>query len=253
MALPDDIRMLRDRALVDLNAAYDYYSHTKIAWGIVRQSVSAGHTFALKTIPEVAIGLEPATDGANSPVLDISETGTKTTEAMLAAKARDYTEVQLPEANFQQFVSILEAFLTDFLRYWLLAYPESLSRRQVEFKAILEATDKDAITRFVVDTQLNEVTYKSPHDWFKYLDERAKLGVPADEEVNRFSEAKASRDVLVHNGGIANRIYESKAGRLARYQPGERIEIPGDYHKATWKLIRKIVSDISEAATQKLS
>ena len=253
MALADDIQALRDRALANLSTAYDYYSHTKIAWGIVRQSVLAGHKFALKTIPEVAIGLEHAADGAPSPVLNINETGTKTTEAMLAAKAREYTEIQLPEATFQQFISIFEAFLADFLRFWLLAYPKSLGSSQVKFKTILMAADKDAITRFVVDKQLNEVTYKSPHDWFKYLEERAKLGVPTEDEVNQFSEAKASRDILVHNGGLANKIYESKAGDLARYKAGDRIEIPSDYHKATWELIRKMIADISNAAIAKPS
>ena len=51
MALADEIRELRDRALADLNAAHDYYSHTKIAWGIVRQSVLTGRKFALKNHP----------------------------------------------------------------------------------------------------------------------------------------------------------------------------------------------------------
>ena len=66
---------------------------------------------------------------------------------MLAAKGRDYTRIQLPEATFQQFISIFEAFFADFLRHWLFAYPGSLGKRQVEFKTILEAKDKDAITR----------------------------------------------------------------------------------------------------------
>ena len=84
-----------------------------------------------------------------------------------------------------------------------------------------------------MDKELNEVMYQSPAGWFEYLEKMAKLGVPATEEIRQFAEAKASRDVLVHNRGVANKTYESKAGTLARYQPGERIEIPGDYHKTT--------------------
>ena len=77
------------------------------------------------------------------------------------------------------------------------------------------------------------------------------LGVPTRDEIEKFAEAKASRDVLVHNRGIANKIYESKAGALARYKAEERIEIPGDYHKDRWQLIRKMVTDISDAAIAK--
>jgi len=247
MALAGDILALRERVLADLNAAFDYYSHTKIAWGIVRQSVLEGNKFALKDTFGIAIG------ECGSPVLRISETGTETTEVTLADKARDYTSVQLPEATFQQFVSILEAFFADFLRLWLLAYPGSLSRKQVDFKTILGLQDKDAITQFVVDKELNEVTYKSPAEWFEYLETIAKLGVPTIHDIQQFAEAKASRDVLVHNRGVANKSYESKAGTLARYRTGERIEIPGDYHKKTWELIRKMVADISTAAVQKVS
>jgi hypothetical protein len=58
---------------------------------------------------------------------------------------------------------------------------------------------------------------------------------------------------LVHNGGVANKTYESKAGGLARYKGGERIEIPEHYHRETWELIRKVIADLSNAAIAKLS
>jgi len=256
MALADDIFALRDRALADLNAVLDYSSHTKIAWGIIRQSVLEGSKFAIKG---TSIRLDPPIGDGSSPVLIERRTGTETTEATLADKARDYMNIQLPEATFQQFISIFEAFFGDFLRLWLLAHPAILSKKQIDFKTILEAPDKDAITQLMVDRELNDLTHGPPKAWFKYLDktfeylDTLKLGVPAKEEIQRFAEAKASRDVLVHNRGVANKMYESKAGTLARYRTGERIEIPGDYHKATEELIRKMVADISNAAIQKVS
>jgi hypothetical protein len=252
MAMTDNIQMLRDRTLPNLNVAYDYYTHTKIAWGIVRQSILTGNKFAVKAAPEIAVSLEPPVHSTNSTVLRTNETGTKTTEQDLLAKASEYVKVELPEATFLQFISIFEAFLGDFLRLWFLAHPESLSKKQVDFKTILESQDKDAITQVVVDRELNEVTYKSPADWFEYLDKLAKLNVPNEAEIQQFTEAKASRDVLVHNRGVANKTYVSKVGKLARYGIGERIEIPGDYHKATWELVRKMVADISTAAIQKV-
>jgi len=255
MALAAEILVLRDRVLADLNAVLDYYSHTKIAWGIVRQSVLDGNRFVIKGTAEPAIGLDRPIGDGSSPVLIERSTGTETTEAILADKARDYTNIQLPEATFQQFISIFEAFLGDFLRLWLLAYPQHLSKssKKVDFGIILEAQDKDAIIQAMIDKELNEVTYKSPPEWFKYLEEIVRLGVPTTDEIQRFAEAKASRDVLVHNRGIANRTYESKAATLARYKAGERIEIPVDYHKATEELVRKMVADISNAAIPKAS
>jgi hypothetical protein len=62
---------------------------------------------------------------------------------------------------------------------------------------------------------------------------------------------KATRDVLVHNRGVANKTYEFKAGKLARYGDGQRIDISEPYHRQTWELLRKIVTDVSNAASVK--
>ena len=108
MALDSDLQALRDRVLADLNAAHDYYTDTKIAWDTVRQFVAAGHTFSIRNMT----------------------TGTETTQADLAGKARGYVAEQLAEATFQQFISIFENYFLDLLTLWLLAYPRSLEREE---------------------------------------------------------------------------------------------------------------------------
>jgi hypothetical protein len=65
------------------------------------------------------------------------------------------------------------------------------------------------------------------------------------------AEIKASRDILVHNNGVVNATYVGKAGRLARYQDGEKLEIPKQYHRESWEIIKKLVQDISAAAVTK--
>jgi hypothetical protein len=125
--------------------------------------------------------------------------------------------------------------------------------KKVDFKVVLDAPDKDAITSYVVGRELNEILYERPLGWFAYLEDKAKLGCPTADEIDRIAEAKASRDVLVHSRGVASKTYESKAGKLARYKDGQRIDIPEHYHRATWELIRKVVSDISNAAIGKVS
>jgi hypothetical protein len=101
MALSDDIRALQDRVLADLNAAHDYYTDTKIAWDTVQRVVAAGQTFSIRNMT----------------------TGTVTTQADLANRARRYVAEQLAEATFQQFISIFENVFFDLLRLWLIAYP----------------------------------------------------------------------------------------------------------------------------------
>jgi hypothetical protein len=229
MALAADIRALRDRVLADLNDAHDYYADTKIAWGLAGQVIAAGEMFSIRN---------PAT-------------GTETTQTDLAGRAPRYIREQLAEATFQQFVSLFENFFLDLLRLWLLAYPQSLSGRKVDFQTVLDAPDKQAIALLVVNKELNEILYDRPTGWFKYLDDRVKLGCPTPDEIDRIAEAKASRDVLVHNRGVANKTYEGKAGKLARFRDGDRIDIPEPYHRETWELIRKVMTELSNAAIAK--
>jgi hypothetical protein len=230
MALTNDIRALRDRSLAELIAAHDYYVDTRVAWHLVRRAIKASRPFVIRNVI----------------------TGTVTSQDDLAGRARDYVAEQLAEATFQQFVAMFENFFFDFLRLWLVAYPRSLSGKQVDFKAILDAPDKDAIKLHVVNRELNEIAYERPTDWFAYLETRARLGCPTVEEIDRLAEAKASRDILAHNRGVANRVYESKAGRLARYHDGEKIEVSQRYHRETWEMIRKVVRDVSDAALVKV-
>jgi hypothetical protein len=230
MALADDIRALRDRVLADLNNAHDYYTETKFAWRIVHALFKAGGRFSSRNMV----------------------TGTVSTQADLASKARGYVVEQLAEATFQQFISIFENYFFDLLHLWLMAYPQNLIGKKIDFKAVLDAPDKEAITALVVNKELNEVLYDRPIAWFAYLEDKAKLGCPTSDEAERIAEAKASRDVLVHNRGVAGKIYESKAGRLARKIAGQRIDVPEHYHRETWELIRKVIVDISDAAIAKI-
>src|SRR5258706_7247289 len=230
MALAADIQTLRDRVLADLNAPTDSYTDTKIAWDIARRAIAAGHTFSIQNMT----------------------TGTVTTQTELAVKARGYVAEQLAEATFQQFISIFENFFFDILRLWLTSYPQSLGGKQLVFKEVLDAPDRDAVTLLVVNKELIGLSYERPADWFKYFNDKAKLACPTQDEIGKIAEAKASRDVLVHNRGVASKTYESKAGNLARYQDGQRIDIPEHYHRQTWELLRKIVTDISNAAIAKV-
>ena len=229
MALAGDIEALRDRVLADLNSAHDYYTDTKIAWDIVRKFIAAGNALSVQN----------------------KTTGTLTTQVELAGKSRGYISEQLTEATFQQFLSIFENYCFDLLRLWLVTFPKSLGGRQLDFREVLDAPDKDAVTLQVVNRELNEIAYKRPKEWFAYLDGKVKLGCPTDAEIDKIAEAKASRDVLVHNRGVASKTYESKAGNLARYQEGQRIDIPEHYHRETWELLRKVVTDTSNAAIAK--
>lgn len=229
MGLADDIRRLAVNLLSGLDAAHDYYTFSRRVWGFVEKKVSQGERFTF---------VNPST-------------GRRISQDELATLGEEYVETYLRSAAFQTFVSLFEDFVFDPLRLWLSAYPGSLSRKQVELGAVLRAGDVAAVARVVIDKEINELKYERVSNWFEYLNRLVSVGSPSADEVERLAEMKASRDILVHNQGVANPIYEQKAGRLARHRSGERLELPEAYLRESSRLIKKVIGDVSEAAANK--
>lgn len=230
MALADDVSRMRADSLAALDASHDYYEHTRSVWRIIQQLVREGHVVTIRN----------------------QATGNTVDKNELPGLAQKYVTGYLAAATFQHFVSLFEDFVFDFTRAWLVEYPRSLSAKQVAFRIVLDSADKPEIIRTVVQKELVEVAYGRVEDWFENLEKIAKLGCPSPEEVERLAEIKASRDVLVHNKGIANSIYVDKSSGRARFREGETLTIPEGYHRDSWRLIRQVVADIADAALKKL-
>jgi hypothetical protein len=209
MALADDIRSLSTRSLAALDAAHEYHAHTKGVWRLIHEIVREGRRFSI-------------TDRLTGNVMN---------QDSIPALAQQYISDYHTSFTFQHFVSLFEHFFFDLARLWLSAYPESLSSRGLTFGEVLKAPDKSAITQSVVDRVLNEISYQRVADWFTYLDRLVKLNCPTAGEIERLAEIKASRDVFVHNRGIANAIYVAKAGGRARAGDGDALELTERYHR----------------------
>ena len=179
-------------------------------------------------------------------------TGNTVNETELSGLAQNYVTGYLASASFQHFVSLFEQFVFDFLRAWLEEYPGSLSGNQLHFRTVLDATDKSEIIAAVVQKEVLGLAYKRVADWFAYLDNIAKLGCPTQDQIQRLAEVKASRDVLVHNNGVANVIYVDKSMGQARFADGDMLEVPEHYHRESWQLIKQLVSDVANAGVNKL-
>lgn len=230
MSLIDEITSLRDDSLSSLDASHNYYAHTKNAWRIVQQLIRRGHQISIQNL----------------------ETGNTVDETEIPEMAQKYVRGYLVSAAFQHFVSLFERFLSDFLSVWLTEYPESLSKHELKFRTVLDATDKDEIVAAVVQKELLGLGYQGVSNWFEYLEKITQLGCPSEDQIKKFAEIKASRDVLVHNNGIANSIYVKKSMGRARFADGEELEIPEQYHRESWQLIKQVVAEVANAGINKL-
>ena len=216
--LADRVRARRDRAIADLGAIYDYHTDMIAAWTVASAEFAAGRGV-----------LYP-----NRPV-----TNTPVTAADLLARTHNYLAVRHTQATFLSVLGAFEEYLADLLRIWLTAYPRSMGENQVKVRTIVDLPDKDAILAAIVDQELRAVTFDKPAEWFDYLASRTKVRCTT-ADIAIFTEAKAGRDVIAHNAGLVNRTYLFKAGSLARFNVGEKLDVPEPYHRDVWATVRRL-------------
>src|SRR5207245_653500 len=140
--------------------SHDFYTYTKRVWRLLEEVVEEGRKFTFRN---------PATK-------------TSLNEERLLGRLQLYVTDYLIPFTFQHFVLLFENFFFELLRYWLTAYPASLSKKQVEMGAVLKAPDISALVLTVVDKELNELKYNRLADWFAYLERLANLGCPTAHE-----------------------------------------------------------------------
>lgn len=155
------------------------------------------------------------------------------------ASAMEMTATEYIECHlFFTQISGLEFFFQSCLSAVLRAYPKKLSSVQFSLSQILEADSKDVLIEQATDMFLNKLMYKKPSE---YLDEICKT-LSIESECIRplwptFVEAKARRDVGIHNNWKCNETYLRKiadVGLTSTYKIGDSL-IPkeGSYFTKT--------------------
>jgi hypothetical protein len=231
MPVADELKAIAERADRELDAVHDFFEHSKIVWRSFQILVDEGHRIDAENLA----------------------TGTRIDQDGLVRLAPQYTREYLATFTFRQFVSAFEAFIFNFLHRLLLHNPWQFSKRQLDFETVLKASNRDEFVSGVILRHLNELKYEHLREWFAAVNKAVELDCPAEDEIGALAEIKAARDVLEHNAGVVNEIYRRKAGNGARYEIGEHIELDDTYDLESWRLMKKVVQDVTNAAIGRLS
>jgi hypothetical protein len=171
---------------------------------------------------EIPIGYQPSKE----PLL-----GKKTyTSEELIERYTSLAHKQIPINGIYQLVTIIEAMLSDIIRRVITCYPEKIGiKRQISIKEVLRAESIEELHLFAASSLLHELSYKSPREYAVAVDELISVNLLECPAFHVYIEMKASRDVLIHNRGIANEIYLHKAESHARVKAGKEIPVDQIY------------------------
>lgn len=137
---------------------------------------------------------------------------------------------QLPINGIYQLVTTIEALLGDILRDILIEFPQKISnKRKLDFELVLEANSLDEIKIALVNSIINELAYKSPKDFTEEFNKYVGINLLEKPTFHRYKELKATRDIYIHNQGVANDIYLAKADILARVKSGQYLPVNIQY------------------------
>lgn len=154
---------------------------------------------------------------------------------------------QLAINGIIQFVTIMEAMLCDILRTAILCYPNKLgNKRSIQLQYVLESTSLEDIHLKAVDLVLNELSYKSPIEFSQSLQELISVNLLECPGFHKYMEIKASRDIYIHNGGVANEIYQKKSGVFSRAKNGESLHSDIDYYLNSYEACIQITEWLEE-------
>jgi hypothetical protein len=134
---------------------------------------------------------------------------------------------QLTVNALVQLVTIVETMIGDVFRAVVLRYPQKLGgKRNILIQTVLESTSLEEVHLRATDALLNELGYKSPGDFSESFNQILGVNLLECPAFHRYMEIKATRDIFVHNRGIANDVYMRKAATHARVKAG--MGLPAD-------------------------
>jgi len=142
-------------------------------------------------------------------------------------------------------VALTENYLADMLRLIFRGYPKKLTTedKTVELNLVLAAENLDDVLSAVIERQIHSVFYDRPENYFRYLGAVLSVSIGAELK-DMYAEVKATRDILVHNDGVANATYLRKAGERARAEEGEQIPIHDIYFDEAISLMKRLIQSV---------
>jgi hypothetical protein len=148
----------------------------------------------------------------------------------LVAKLRpDYTfpSEYFLERSFILLVAAFEQFLQEVTHNIVFANPKKVGQIEFKLSEILEAESNDELIRRSIETIMNRLMYKKPIEYLENIAELLSIDhKPLTANWAVFIEAKARRDLGVHNGWKCNSIYLRKvsdAGLVSVHSIGTRL------------------------------
>jgi hypothetical protein len=160
---------------------------------------------------------------------------------------------------FVYAVAQVEAFVGDLLLELLRFDNRRIKTRikgidhtsKIDINDLIDSSSREELIESVIRKELAALFYAAPSLQMEYFQAVSGVRLPP-EIVESWIEVKATRDIIVHNSGIANVTYVRKAGGSARAADGEELPMDETYFAAALADMKSLVGKVSSAIQRDL-
>jgi hypothetical protein len=150
-------------------------------------------------------------------------------------------------------ISITEGYFVDIVKEILTLYPEKIGKEKLELKDVLCLT-RDEIILSSAEKYIDGIMRKRPKEYLSEIGKILSIGeIELTEDWKKFIEAKARRDIGVHNNWIINETYKRKIEEIGIQDLPSSIIPDFNYIHDLCKFCLRIVDDIRKKIDKKYS
>ena len=188
-----------------------------------------------------------------------SEKQVNRTKAQVIKIIENAKEHELYKSIFSHLVAQIEAFLNEVLVLALKFDEKKLKTRiagidhvkKIDVNEVIDRRSRTELIDSLIEKELTTLFYASPSIQFQYLE--AVLGIELDDDIKvSWGEIKASRNLLVHNSSIINRVYIKKSGTAARGTEGQNLVLNREYIDASLATMKSLIGRTCSRVQKKL-
>ena len=144
--------------------------------------------------------------------------------------------VELPLTGIYSIVTHTENMFSDIIHVVVRKYPQKLSgKRTMPMSTILNCDTLEGLHIAAINSLIHELSYKSPREFAEDMQKIISCNLLELPAYHRYIEVKATRDIYMHNRGIANDIYIKKAGSHARVKAGFFLPMNTQYFLSAYE------------------
>lgn len=160
---------------------------------------------------------------------------------------------------FVYAVAQVEAFVGDLLLEVLKFDNRRLKTRvkgidhtsKIDVNDLIDSASREELIEEVIRKELASLFYAAPSLQMEYFQAVTGVKLPGDI-VASWIEIKATRDIIVHNSGVANAIYVRKADAKARAKDGEVLPMDEEYFSAALANMKSFVGKVTSPMQRSL-